>query len=77
MIGYVPASYRNGNSQINVQVEALAIEVNPDEDSRCWWARITFDGKTGWIDNYYLSAERGGPKYYIPEAALDFDLGWY
>lgn len=69
VIGYVPTSYRKGNSQINVEIEAIT------EDAK--WARITFDGKTGWIDGFYLSAERGGPKYYIPESSIAFYLGWY
>ena len=78
VIGYVPASYKsykNGKGQINVEIEAITEETDSSSEKR--WARITFDGKTGWINDAFLSAERGGPKYYIPEAALDFDLGWY
>ena len=69
VIGYVPTSYKKGNGQINVETEALT------DDAK--WARITFEGKTGWINGLYLSAERGGPKYYIPEDVLNFNLGWY
>lgn len=76
VIGYVPASYRKGNSQINVEIEAITEEVDT-ENGNYRWARITFDGKTGWIDGYYLGAERGGPKYYIPESSIAFYLGWY
>ena len=76
VIGYVPASYRKGNSQINVEIEAITEEVDTENGNKRW-ARITFDGKTGWIDGYYLGAERGGPKYYIPESSIAFYLGWY
>ena len=76
VIGYIPASYRKGNSQINVEIEAITEEVDT-ENGNYRWARITFDGKTGWIDGYYLGAERGGPKYYIPESSIAFYLGWY
>jgi hypothetical protein len=39
--------------------------------------RLTYDGKTGWIYGKYLSAERGGPQYLIPNEVLDFEFGWY
>jgi len=39
------------------------------------WVRITVDGKSGWISGAYLSAERGGPTYYISEDWIAFHNG--
>lgn len=75
VIAYVPTS-KGAGFQFNVEIEAISEEVDTENGNKRW-ARITFDGKTGWIDGAYLSAERGGPKYYIPEYAIDFALGWY
>ena len=35
----------------------------------------TRTGKYGWAFGGYLEVERGGPKYRIPEAELEFMLG--
>lgn len=75
IIAYVPTSYKNGNSQINFEIEAIT-EEKDSEKGDCW-IRITYNGKTGWINGEYLSAERGGPKYKTPEAYLDFHFGGY
>lgn len=73
VIGYVPASYTNGQGQINIETEAVTEEVDKlVENER--WVRTTFDGKTGWIYGSVLSAERGGPKYLIPEALISLSL---
>ena len=29
-----------------------------------------------WIFGGYTTVERGGPKYYLPEAIIAFDLTW-
>lgn len=42
------------------------------------WLKIEYaSNKYGWIFGGYASVERGGPKYYIPEAMIIFDLSWY
>ena len=53
--------------------EAITEEYDGSYTDR--WVRITVDGKTGWVHGAYLSAERGGPIYYIPEDLIDFDMG--
>ena len=85
IIGYVPTSYKDGNSQINVETEAVTEELDVIEEIKqghlsaheAPWVRITYNGKTGWILGSYLSAERGGPKYYIPEHVIDWGMGWH
>ena len=42
------------------------------------WLKVEYEpGKFGWIFGGYASVERGGPKYYIPEKTVIFDLSWY
>lgn len=71
-ISYVP-NYENGNGQTNIITEAITEEYDGSYRNR--WVRITVDGKTGWISGAYLSAERGGPTYYIPEDWIAFLKG--
>lgn len=80
IIAHVPSSYKNGQGQINFEIEAVTEEIDDQKESvygKERWVRITYDGKTGWIHGGYLSAERGGPKYYISEDYIAFSLGWY
>ena len=74
VIAFVPSSYRNGQSQINLVIEAITEEKDIQKGNDRW-ARTTYNGKTGWIYGGYLSAERGGPTYYIPEDRIAFNLG--
>ena len=73
VIAKIPSSYKNGHGQENIIVEAITEEYEGSYSNR--WVRITVDGKTGWVSGKYLSAERGGPTYYIPEDWISFNNG--
>ncbi|MBR5933054.1 MAG: hypothetical protein IK002_03605 [Treponema sp.] len=74
IIAYIPASYKNGQNQINIEFEAVTEELD-EQDKKYRWVRFTHEGKTGWIYGGNLSAERGGPTYCIPELDIEFSLG--
>ena len=41
------------------------------------WVKIQYEeGKYGWVFGGYVSVERGGPKYMIPEHEIEFLVGW-
>lgn len=42
-----------------------------------FWLKIKYKDFEGWIFGGYASIERGGPKYYIPENIVIFDLSGY
>ena len=42
-----------------------------------YWLKISYKGYEGWIFGGYAYAERGGPKYEIPEEEIKYKLGWY
>jgi len=73
VVGYVPSSYRNGNPQINIQVEAITEETITGSEYD-HWVRVTYDGKTGWMSSKFLSAERGGSRFKLPELAIDYSM---
>lgn len=73
VIAKIPSSYKNGNGQINIKTEAIT-EENIDG---IYWIRISIEGTTGWISSEYLSAERGGPTFLIPESIILFRTGEY
>lgn len=56
-------NYNNGNGTIDGRKDH--------------WLKVKYKDYTGWIFGGYASAERGGPKYYIPESSIEFDIGWY
>ncbi|GMO62701.1 MAG: hypothetical protein Ta2A_09520 [Treponemataceae bacterium] len=68
-------------SESNPQVNVIVIEATEEReridniDDR--WLKIRHNNIEGWIFGGYASAERGGPKYYTPEALIDFGLNWY
>ena len=76
VIFYVPSSYKNGQGQINFEIEAVTEEIDTNKGNDRW-VRITYNGRTGWVYGGYLSAERGGPKYFIPDNVVEFSLSWY
>lgn len=40
------------------------------------WVKIEYEkGKYGWVFGGYVSVERGGPKYMIPENEIKFLVG--
>lgn len=73
VIGKLRSSYSNGSGPENIQTEAITEE--NEEGTGYPWVRITLNGKSGWVEGRYLSAERGGPTYYIPDDWIQFHLG--
>ena len=63
--------------QTNVEVIAMTEEVEEIDGKKDHWIKVKYKNYTGWIFGGYATAERGGPKYYIPEGTVDFDLSWY
>ncbi len=76
IIGSIPSSFSNGNGQINLNIQAITEEYD-ETIGHSRWVKVTYKGKTGWMQDNYLSAERGGPIFETPEAVLEFGLGWY
>lgn len=76
IIATIPSSYKNGQGQTNIDIEAMT-EEKDSENNNTYWIRTTYNGITGWISGSYLSSERGGPTYYIPSDIISFRLGWY
>ncbi len=62
-------------SQTNVSVTAVTEEEDTVDGITDRWVRVQYKDYEGWLFGGYLSAERGGPKYFIPEQAIAFDLG--
>lgn len=69
-------SIRNGGRQMNFQTVAITEEQETINGKTDCWVKIEYEqGKYGWAFGGYLEVERGGPKYRIPEAELEFMLG--
>ena len=63
--------------QANVHVTGMlerTVRIDGKEDH---WLKIAYKGHEGWIFGGYAYAERGGPKYTVPEEVIKFKLGWY
>ena len=66
------------NPQENYTVIAMTEETETIDGKTDHWLKIEYiPGKYGWVFGGYASVERGGPKYYIPENTVIFDLSWY
>ncbi len=64
--------------QENYEIIAITEETETIDGLTDHWLKIEYaSNKYGWIFGGYASVERGGPKYYIPEAMIIFDLSWY
>lgn len=64
--------------QENHDIIAITEETETIDGKTDHWLKIEYaPDKYGWIFGGYAYAERGGPKYYIPEAMVKFDLSWY
>lgn len=63
--------------QTNVDVIAMTQEKETIEGRTDYWLKIKYKDYEGWIFGGYTSVERGGPKYYLPESMVIFDLSWY
>ncbi len=61
--------------QTNVEVTAMTEEEDTLEGMTDHWLQVSYKDYEGWIFGGYASAERGGPKYYIPEQLIAFGLG--
>lgn len=62
--------------QTNVELIAMTEEDEIIDRKKDHWLKVKYKDYTGWIFGGYASAERGGPKYLIPEYTVEFDLGW-
>jgi hypothetical protein len=65
------------NPQINVIIIEATEERETIDNITDRWLKIKYNNVEGWIFGGHASAERGGPKYYIPESLIYFGLGWY
>jgi len=66
------------NPQENHEILAITEESETIDGHKDHWLKVEYQpGKYGWIFGAYAGVERGGPKYYIPENMVKFDLGWY
>ncbi len=66
------------NPMENHNIVAITEETETIDGLTDHWLKIEYaPGKYGWIFGGYASVERGGPKYYIPENIIIFDLSWY
>ena len=63
--------------QTNVDVIAITEEKETIDGKTDYWLKIKYKNYEGWIFGGYASVERGGPKYYLPEAMIASDLSWY
>ena len=62
--------YTEGSVSVAVTEEEDTVDGITDR-----WVRVSYGDCEGWVFGGYTSAERGGPKYYIPEQLIAFDLG--
>lgn len=63
--------------QLNYEVFAITEETETIDGINDHWVKIKYDeDKYGWVFGGYVSVERGGPKYEIPEAEIEFLVGW-
>ncbi len=70
------SSGNNEASQVqDVPGELAAVEEEDTVDGITdRWVQVSYKDYEGWIFGGHASAERGGPKYYIPEQLIAFDL---
>ena len=63
--------------QTNVSVIAITEETEIIDNLQSHWLKIKYKDFEGWIFGVYASAERGGPKLYIPENIVMFNFEDY
>lgn len=64
--------------QENYDIIAITEETETIDEISDHWLKIKYaENSYGWIFGGYTTQERGGPRYYIPENMVRFDLGWY
>ena len=62
-------------AQTNVQVTAITEEEDTQDGVTDRWVKVRYASYEGWVFGGYLSAERGGPKYCLPESLIRMDFG--
>lgn len=63
--------------QLNIKVFEITEESDNIDGMNDRWVKIQYEeGKYGWVFGGYVSVERGGPKYMIPEHEIEFLVGW-
>ncbi len=71
-IGMIEASGRNG---VPVSCTEITEEKQSIDGKTERWAKITWNGVTGWVFGGYLDFERGGSRFITPEWKIDSELG--
>ncbi len=59
-----------------IEVIAMTEEKEKIDNKTDYWLKIKFDKHIGWIFGSTTTAERGGPKYFIPEDIIICSLQW-
>ena len=63
--------------QLNYEVFEITEESEIIDGIKDRWVKIKYEkDKYGWVFGGYVSVERGGPKYLIPEDYIEFLVGW-
>lgn len=71
VVGSVPKSYSSEDiGQVNVEYSLITEEKEQIDEDNAPWIYITWNGISGWVYSAYFSVERGGPKFYTPEAQI-------
>ena len=75
VIGVIPPShYEEGAGLVGVNFTVMTEETEIVDDKDEPWVYVTWNGISGWVFAGYLSVERGGPKYFTPDALIVFYL---
>lgn len=65
---------REGNRLVTLNVTAVTEEEETIDGRTDRWLKTTYNGVEGWVFGGYTGVERGGPKYYIPDDMIYYDL---
>ena len=66
---------KNAPARADVQVTAITEEEDTLGGVTDRWVKVRYGSYEGWVFGAFLSAERGGPKYQIPESLIRMDFG--
>jgi len=65
------------NCQLGVSILAITEEEDIIDGETDYWVKIKDkQNRIGWIFGGYASVERGGPKYYTPDASISFEYAF-
>lgn len=57
-------------------ITTKAVAINPDMPGM-WWLQVQRGANSGWLaDSGDITVERLGPRFFTPEAIIDWELGW-